>query len=166
MTHLGASESWPTRPASIAYFCSVLPETVARSQDRHERVFEHARHFLDSEIGFLWPRAQRADGGFRWKLLLRARPGRTPPREHPLRTQYWRANVQPSDRYALSLPGSLQHRVSPLDDRFDNLTVCGDWTQCGFNEGCVEAAVMSGRLAAHALSGHPALEEIVGYDHP
>jgi hypothetical protein len=30
----------------------------------------------------------------------------------------------------------------------------------------VESAVMSGRLAAHALSGFPALEEITGYDHP
>ena len=36
----------------------------------------------------------------------------------------------------------------------------------GFNAGCVEAAVMSGRLAAAALSGLPALEDIVGYDHP
>ena len=32
------------------------------------------------------------------------------------------------------------------------------------NEGCVEAAVISGRLAAHALSKSPPLEEIIGYD--
>ena len=32
--------------------------------------------------------------------------------------------------------------------------------------GCVEAAVMSGLLASHALSGSPALEEIIGYGHP
>jgi uncharacterized protein with NAD-binding domain and iron-sulfur cluster len=49
---------------------------------------------------------------------------------------------------------------------YDNLTLAGDWTECGFNTGCVEAAVMSGRLAAHALSGSPALEEITAYDHP
>jgi predicted NAD/FAD-dependent oxidoreductase len=42
----------------------------------------------------------------------------------------------------------------------------GDWTDCGFNEGCVEAAVMSGRLAAHAIAETPALEDIIGYDHP
>ena len=29
-----------------------------------------------------------------------------------------------------------------------------------------EAAVISGRLAAHALSQSPPLEEIVGFDHP
>lgn len=81
-------------------------------------------------------------------------------------SQYWTANVNPSDRYTLSLPGSLRARISPLDHTYDNLTVAGDWTDCGFNQGCVEAAVMSGRLAAHAISGTPKLEEIVGFDHP
>jgi uncharacterized protein with NAD-binding domain and iron-sulfur cluster len=81
-------------------------------------------------------------------------------------TQHWRANVNPSDRYVLALPGSLQHRISPLDASYDNLTIAGDWTDCGFNEGCVEAAVMSGMLAAHAIAGVPRLDEIVAYDHP
>ena len=66
----------------------------------------------------------------------------------------------------LSLPGTARHRISPLDNSYDNLTVAGDWTECGHNAGCVEAAVMSGRLAAHAISRVPALEDIVGYDHP
>ena len=66
----------------------------------------------------------------------------------------------------LALPGSLKHRISPLDNSYDNLTIAGDWTDCGFNEGCVEAAVMSGRLAAHAISQSPPLEDIIGYDHP
>ena len=39
-------------------------------------------------------------------------------------------------------------------------------TATGLDSGCIESAVMSGRLAAHALSGQPALEDIVGYDHP
>jgi uncharacterized protein with NAD-binding domain and iron-sulfur cluster len=86
--------------------------------------------------------------------------------ESRFRAQYWTANVNPSDRYVLSLPGSLEHRISPLDMSYDNLTIAGDWTDCGFNEGCVEAAVMSGRLAAHAIAGAPSLEEITGYDHP
>ena len=74
--------------------------------------------------------------------------------------------MNPTDRYALSLPGSQIYRISPLSYAYDNLTIAGDWTQCGFSAGCVEAAVMSGRLAAHALSGLPRLEDIVGYDHP
>jgi uncharacterized protein with NAD-binding domain and iron-sulfur cluster len=48
----------------------------------------------------------------------------------------------------------------------NNLTIAGDWTACGFTEGCVEAAVMSGRLAAHALAKSPSLAAIIGYDHP
>ena len=81
-------------------------------------------------------------------------------------SQYWTANVNPSDRYTLSLPGSSAYRISPLDATYDNLTIAGDWTECGFNAGCVEAAVMSGRLAAHAIAQSPALEDIVGFDHP
>jgi hypothetical protein len=97
------------------------------------------------------------------------RRGRLPRGESDERrfsSQYWRANVNPTDRYVLALPGSLKYRISPLDSTYDNLTIAGDWTDCGFNEGCVEAAVMSGRLAAHALSKSPPLEEIIGYDHP
>ncbi len=74
--------------------------------------------------------------------------------------------MNPSDRYALSLPGTSAYRISPLDQTYDNLTVAGDWTSCGFNAGCVEAAVMSGRLAAHAIAKSPPLEDIVGFDHP
>jgi uncharacterized protein with NAD-binding domain and iron-sulfur cluster len=64
------------------------------------------------------------------------------------------------------LPGSIRHRISPLDMSFDNLTIAGDWTRTGLDSGCIESAVISGRLAAHALSGKPGLHEIVGYDHP
>ena len=74
--------------------------------------------------------------------------------------------MRPSDRYVLSLPGASRFRISPLDRTFDNLTVTGDWTETGLNTGCVESAVISGMLASHALSGFPALEDIVGYDHP
>jgi hypothetical protein len=49
---------------------------------------------------------------------------------------------------------------------FDNLTIAGDWTATGLDTGCIESAVMSGRLAAHAISRKPSLRDIVGYDHP
>ena len=81
-------------------------------------------------------------------------------------SQHWTANVNPTERYVLSLPGTQKFRISPLDNTYDNLTIAGDWTACGLDTGCVEAAVISGRLAAHAISSSPALEEIVAYDHP
>jgi uncharacterized protein with NAD-binding domain and iron-sulfur cluster len=126
------------------------------------RVRENAIRFLNEDIVHLWPDATR-DGEFRWETLLNATDSAG---RHAFDGQYWVANVNPSDRYVLSLPGSIKYRISPLDYTYDNLTITGDWTNCSFNVGCVEAAVMSGRLAAHALSGFPALEDIPGYDTP
>ena len=57
--------------------------------------------------------------------------------------------------------------VQILDRSVLNATVAGDWTACGLDAGCVEAAVMSGMLAVHAITGdEPSLNSIVGYDHP
>jgi hypothetical protein len=117
----------------------------------------------------LWPKASDAPGTFRWPLLLAPEDRNAADQtasEAVFDSQYWTANVNPSDRYVLALPGSIKYRISPLDNTYDNLTIAGDWTACGFTEGCVEAAVMSGRLAAHALAKSPSLEAIIGYDHP
>lgn len=178
MTHLLPEEDWgEAPPKALAYFCSVLPDPPAPPADddaaypaaRQEEVFANAVHFLDRHVRALWP-AAAGPNGFRWDLLAdpdAARDGAAAATgSQALRTQYWAANVNPSDRYVLALPGSLQHRISPLDNSYDNLTIAGDWTECGFNEGCVEAAVMSGRLAAHAISQWPRLADIIGYDHP
>jgi uncharacterized protein with NAD-binding domain and iron-sulfur cluster len=175
MGHLVPEESYHPRPKSIAYFCNVLadpPEEPDRSdagypKRRADEVKRNGIAFLDQHIGWLWPKAARPEGGFRWDLLA-APEGEPegPADEGRFDTQYWRANVNPTDRYVLALPGTLKYRISPLDNTYDNLTICGDWTDAGFNEGCVEAAVISGRLAAHAISEWPPLEDIIGYDHP
>ena len=128
--------------------------------------------FLSRDIKHLWPGAVDPRGNFRWDILVDAARGPEAAAPSPLRdpsalaSQYVRANVNPSDRYVLTLPGSSRYRISPLDGRTYIRTVAGDWTDSGLNEGCVEGAVMSGRLAAHALSKSPALEEITGFDHP
>jgi uncharacterized protein with NAD-binding domain and iron-sulfur cluster len=175
MTHLLPRESWPAgrEPRSVAYFCSVLPMPAAPPDRadasypsrRRGEVRQTAVRFLERDVWHLWPGAADPARGFRWELL--SAPGERPA-AGPERfdSQFWTANVNPSDRYTLSLPGSARSRISPLDNTYDNLTLAGDWTACGLVAGCVEAAVMSGRLAAHALSGSPALEDIVGFDHP
>jgi uncharacterized protein with NAD-binding domain and iron-sulfur cluster len=160
---------------AIAYFCSVLPDPprgtdVTRKEYPSERRAETragAVAFLNEHVRILWPNAV-ADGRFRWELLVPPGPKAPegPADESRFDSQFLTANVNPSDGYSLSLPGTLAYRISPLDRTFDNLTVAGDWTDAGFNEGCVEAAVMSGRLAAHAISQFPPLDDIVGYDHP
>jgi hypothetical protein len=173
MTHLAKAEAWRKRPGTIAYFCSVLadPGPVSRTDPRVEatRVRRDAVSFLNDQIGHLWPAAWRRPGEFRWDLLHGADRGRAsggPHDERSFDSQFWRANVSPTDRYTLSLPGSIEHRISPLDVPVENLTVAGDWTECGLNLGCVEAAVMSGLLASHAISQAPSLSSIVGYRHP
>lgn len=179
MPHLIDVEAWRHPPRSIAYFCGALhlPPSVpgdrqglAAAAAERERVRRAAIAFLDHQIRPLWPRAVHPGGGFRWELLADPHrdDGAAPRRAGPERfaTQFWTANVHPSDRYVQSMPGSSAYRISPLDAGYDNLTIAGDWTACGLNVGCVEAAVMSGRLAAHAIAGLPALADIIGYDHP
>lgn len=193
MRQLLAEEHLPEPTRSVAYFCSVLedepgenPTDPAYREDaglparRHDQVRRNAVAFLDRHVGHLWPLAVRngppghpgktgaSEPGFRWDLLVDPDAADDEGSTGAARfdSQYWTANVNPSDRYVLCPPGSPRHRISPLDNTYDNLTLAGDWTSCGFNEGCVEAAVMSGRLAAHALSHLPPLDEIVGYNHP
>lgn len=173
MGHLIPEESWAGRVKSIAYFCSVLPDVLGPAGElterfvsaQREQVRKNAARFLDHDVGVLWPKAATARG-FRWNLLVSQKGASRRATEQRFDTQYWSANVNPSDRYVLSLPGSLEYRLSPLDICFDNLTIAGDWTATGLDTGCIESAVMSGRLAAHALSHFPPLEDIVGYDHP
>jgi hypothetical protein len=188
MTHVAPREDWPEAPGSIAYFCNVLADPPEAPADEDEayparrcaEVRDNAVRFLQRDISHLWPNAVDREGRFRWELLmapngdeaLHSNSGASPEQdgasagELRFDSQYWTANVNPTDRYVLALPGTLKYRISPLDNSYDNLTITGDWTDCGFNEGCVEAAVMSGRLAAHAISDTPALEDIIGYDHP
>jgi uncharacterized protein with NAD-binding domain and iron-sulfur cluster len=144
MSHLLATEQWPAaqRPRSLAYFCGALPEGVPR-------VRESLASFLDHEVGALWP-AALGPNGFRWDLLTDGADRRGVER---LSAQYVRANVDPSDRYVQSLPGSGRHRIAPGRTGFTNLAVAGDWTASGLPAGCLESATRSGVLAAKAILG-------------
>ena len=73
-------------------------------------------------------------------------------------------NVDPNERYVLSVPGSLKHRLWSDQSGFDNLFLAGDWTRNAISAGCVEAAVSSGMRAARGLSGYPTT--IVGESDP
>lgn len=177
MAHTVPEEGWETPPKTVVYFCSALADgpdgpdmdDPQYPERRREEVRRNAVGFLRHQAWHLWPKAYDPSGEFRWDMLVDGNgtvPGAAPADADRFATQYWTANINPTDRYVLTLPGSLKHRISPLDMSYDNMTIAGDWTDCGFNEGCVEAAVMSGRLAAHAIAGAPLLEDIVGYDHP
>ncbi|WP_231625072.1 FAD-dependent oxidoreductase [Novosphingobium sp. AAP93] len=175
MAHVVPEEAWKRPPKTSVYFCAVLrdpPEPPAEGdmtyQGRREaEVRANAEEFLEGPVRTIWPGAYDAAGQFRWDVLKADESGGPEPEgKARFGTQYWRANVNPSDRYVIHTPGSWRSRISPLDRTYDNLTIAGDWTDSGFHSGCVEGAVMSGLLAAHAISGAPDLEDIIAYDHP
>lgn len=171
MTHLIEREDVEPRPKAIAYFCNVMPTTgwpdpteADTPKLAHDEVRQAVLQFLREEMIGLWPGAvERYPTDFRWELLIGPGNVAGPAR---LDGQFFKANIDPSDRYVLSLPGTLRYRLHPWDSGYDNLVLAGDWTRCGLNAGCVEAAVISGMLAAGAIRGLPAASDIVGYDHP
>jgi uncharacterized protein with NAD-binding domain and iron-sulfur cluster len=146
MSHLLPREGWPAEgPKSLAYLCGAMPDAAPAAG----RAFVRDRliRFLDDESGDLWPGATTS-AGFRWDLLWdgSGRAGKA-----RLDGQYYRANLDPSDRYVQSLPGSGRHRLPPGASGFGNLAIAGDWTACGLDAGCVEAATRSGVQAARAI---------------
>jgi uncharacterized protein with NAD-binding domain and iron-sulfur cluster len=148
-------EDWPDDdlPRTLAYFCSTLPtersETVglAEAEAYSQLVKANAIEALRADLGVLLPGAV-ANGDFRWDLLCGA-GGRTD--EAAMDSQFWTANVDPSELYVQSLPGTDRYRMRSDESGFDNLYLAGDWTRNGIDAGCIEAAVLSGLKAGNAL---------------
>jgi uncharacterized protein with NAD-binding domain and iron-sulfur cluster len=156
------AEDWPAgdRPGTVAYFCGTLDTRNDRDdRDHHAQVRANAVRFLSRELGHLLPGAAPG-GAFRWDLLCGG-DGRTGPAA--IDSQYWRANVDPSDRYVQSVAGTDRFRLRPDESGYDNLYLAGDWTDCGLNAGCIEAAVLSGLQAANAVLGRSRAHRIAGY---
>jgi hypothetical protein len=76
-----------------------------------------------------------------------------------LNSQYVRINIDRTERYVLSGPGSQRVRIRADGSGFPNLFLAGDWVTTQINAGCVETAVTAGLLASHAICGRP--EEII-----
>ncbi len=83
--------------------------------------------------------------------------------EMRLLAQHLRPNIDPNERYVLSKPGHLEYRRKAWESGFDNMALAGDWIFTGINIGSFEGAVMSGKLASHALTATPPLDDIWGY---
>ena len=161
MTHLLAREAWPekNRPETLGYFCGSLQLSDAAA-DPVEVVTTNAIRFLDRHAGHFWP-AAASSTGFRWELLA---DGTSSPTESGRRLagQYVRANVTGSERYVQSIPGTQRSRLRVDESGYRNLVLAGDWTNCGLNAGCVEAAVLSGLEAANTVLGRPLMSDVSG----
>jgi len=169
MSQLIIREQWPENApvGNVAYFCGPMKgglppigDTEAPGRET-ESVKQAALEWVKKNCGFLWPYAVTGSGELDWAKLAdpESRKG-----EARFDAQFWRANIDPSERYVLSVPGSTAHRMKANETGFDNLIVSGDWTWSPMNAGCVEGTVMSGMMASNVMLGRPLSEGIVGFD--
>ena len=165
------SEDWPEddRPGTVAYFCGTLDATWPTAEvgsgyaRRYEqRVRADAASYVDRHLKPYFPRAV-SEQGFSWHLLSGVNGERGPA---AMATQHVSVNVDPSDRYVQSVPGTERYRLRPDESGYDNLVLAGDWTDSGMNAGCIEAAVLSGLEAGNALLGRHRYHRIRGYYMP
>jgi uncharacterized protein with NAD-binding domain and iron-sulfur cluster len=180
MSHILRWEDWhpDEMPKSLWYFCDELPDDPETPpftdhdypQKMADQVKANAIDYLNHAMGRLMPRginkARRGVGApeaLDYSLLVGPLPDMG---SGAFETQFWRANIDPTELYVQSPPGSTQHRLKPWDTGLSNLLVAGDWTYTGLNVGSVECAVMSGRLASYGITGFPALKDIPGYPVP
>lgn len=169
MTHLLPREAWgAAAPKSLVYFCGQLrsdempnpaPTTAAGWKTA---MTARAHQWLAAHGNGIWPTLV-PDGAPLDYSLLHAESGQAGLARFG--EQYFRANVNPSERYVLSVPGSSAARLFADDlvqgqPACENLFLAGDWVRTGINGGCIEAATMAGMQAARALSG--SYFEIVG----
>jgi uncharacterized protein with NAD-binding domain and iron-sulfur cluster len=155
-------EQWPAdeTPKLAAYFTGTLddPPTIPPYTDHDfplqqlERVKGLTLQWLQDNMAFFWPKATTPEfpNGFDLTLLCHPTDAGASAGER-FDAQFFRANLSPTMRYTLSVPGSDAFRLGPDDSGFANLFLAGDWTDFGLNVGYIEGALISGLLAAQAL---------------
>ena len=142
-SQLIAQESWTgsAKPESFAYLVgNLLPDDLFPPPGKPDpfpvtqlqRATASVETWLHDDLPVLWPGYQKA---------------------YLARDPYVRVNVNPSDRYVQSVPGSVESRLRPDGSGVDNLYLAGDWVRIGLNAGCIEQAVLGGRAAARAITG-------------
>lgn len=156
-TELIPLEHWPDpKPRSLQYLCGAMPGDFASRPPSDTSVPTEAlaqvasmtADWLAHGSEAMFPRARTSDGGFDWSRLHDPAGHAGPDR---LAIQYLRANIDPSERYVLSLPGTARYRLTADGSGYANLFLAGDWTRTEWNIGCIEAAVLSGINAAAAV---------------
>ena len=134
-------ECWPAdeRPGAIAYFCGSLRAPFPPEGDWRAYVAEHEglrarqRDRAPGEAARP-PAARRARGTARFAGSCSADATATADRD-AIDTQFYLANIDPSDRYVQCAPGSDAYRLRAEESGYDNLVLAGDWTDNGLNAG-------------------------------
>jgi uncharacterized protein with NAD-binding domain and iron-sulfur cluster len=153
MSQVLPREAWPPEREvrSVSYFCGQMPDDPnepppsdhAYPRTQRELVQATTERWLDQAGQVLWPNAgdPRSPFGLAADLLV---------------SRFFRANIDPSERYVLSLAGTTASRPPAHGPDFANLFLAGDWTRNPvLNAGCVESTIAAGMAAARAISGFP-----------
>jgi uncharacterized protein with NAD-binding domain and iron-sulfur cluster len=153
-------EKWPADnyPKGLAYFVGSFREDAPPPapytdpcfpENELERARKLTLDWVKNDLPVLW-RKIRDRENIDWDLFFDPGKGEG---EKRLKAQYLRVNINPSDRYVLSVKGSVFKRMRADESGVDNLYLAGDWVRTGINAGCIESAVMAGRAAASAITG-------------
>jgi uncharacterized protein with NAD-binding domain and iron-sulfur cluster len=142
-------------PKSLHYLCGPLDERWAAGLPRDPAfpiagkaaALRTTIQWLEQYAGAIWCDSS-SNGVFDWSLLRDPTPTIGPER---LVSQYVRANIDPSERYVLSVANSTATRLAADGSGLGNLILAGDWTLSSWNAGCIEAAVNTGINAASAI---------------
>ncbi|MDW3216379.1 MAG: NAD(P)-binding protein [Ilumatobacteraceae bacterium] len=171
-----ASESWPAEggPKGLIYFCGVLQDPMeipgfddhAFPDQQTQRVRDMAAQYL-RQLGGLLPYA--AGGGndantLDYSVLHCYDETGSPTGENRVDQQFFRANIDPNERYTVSAPGTLQYRLNSWESGYANCALCSDAIFNGFNIGSFEASVAAGKLASLTVSGLPDLDHVYGFE--
>lgn len=155
------NENWPEnqQPKFLAYFTGPyilrkpLPSfTDSGYQEReNERLRDTFEQWLQDNAGWFWPKGTTYlyPQGLNFQLLADA--GNATDGYSRFLSQFFRANVRPTDHYTLSVPNSDQYRLKANESGFANLFLCGDWIDFGGNVGYIDGTIQSGQQAAQAL---------------
>lgn len=155
-------KSYGDQPRFLGYFTSVLPEVwnIVDSGDEnlnylaYQVIRSAAVNYLQQSMAYFFKNEKYHvnPGSVDLKLLISGawnKEGDIFP--YVLTQQYFRANIDPSELYTQSLPGTGKYRIACDETGFENMFLAGDGTNNGYNFGCVEASVISGIRAARAL---------------
>lgn len=163
MNQLLPREDWPAgaAPGALIYYSGIFPDDPRQPAPpdpqypptQHEALRKVAIQFLERYARVYCPQAANKDG-FDWHALSSVKD---PALQGPERieAQYWRVNIDPSERYVLSVTGSSKYRLTAGGSGFENLFLAGDWIETGINAGCMEATFSSGLEASRAISNAP-----------
>lgn len=161
MSQVMPYEDWnEDEPGVLIYYTGSFldPEVIPPYSDHRypheqmERIMRVSEQWLKDKMGWFFPNAttleypegMRLDVIHDFSKAAKTDYGR-------LKTQWFRANVNPTDRYTLSLPGSNKYRLKASESGFDNLVITGDWIDFGVNVGYYEGAIIAGLQAGQVM---------------